>query len=134
MGPIKKRQLFQAINKNGKTVLIDKIKNTEEQTKSNKYFCPYCKHEVIPKTGEKKVWHFAHKDEICEYLNIKKTDKLNNQKLDFSKEKTISLSELNIGDDCEDFLCNKCKERFRKEIGIKWDGNTYLCKDCFAKL
>ncbi len=126
---LKKRQLFTAIDEQGNKVIIDSINKTEIK----RYLCPYCKAEVIPKMGEKNVWHFSHKGAVCEFLNLKTTDNLTNKTLDFSNEKTVELSDIEISD-CKKFLCVTCKKRFNKESGIKWEGNEYICKECFMKL
>ncbi len=138
---IKKRQLYIAIDSKSNRVKIEDVDRVDcdvdgdngEVNRSEKYFCPYCKQEVIPKMGNKKVWHFCHKGEVCEYLNIKKRDKLIDAELDFSDTRGALLSELDIGSDCEDFMCVECKGRFSKKGGIRWKDNEYICRECFMK-
>jgi predicted RNA-binding Zn-ribbon protein involved in translation (DUF1610 family) len=125
---MKKRQLFVALDKDGRKVLVDDI----DKQSTDKFCCPYCKREVIPKQGEKNVWHFAHKEEVCEYLNIKSSDGLADAKLDFSSSPTRSMEGIELGSDSTQFLCVKCKKRFAKAGGIKWQGNEYVCRECFG--
>ena len=42
------------------------IRNTED---NKKYYCPYCRKEMITKRGNIREWHFAHKKEACSYDN-----------------------------------------------------------------
>lgn len=37
------------------------------------YTCPNCKDGMIPKLGEIRAWHFAHKTHVCPFNNYKKT-------------------------------------------------------------
>lgn len=55
-----------AFDANGKLVYIHDVVNREQ-----KFFCPYCKHEMITKMGKVKDWHFAHKHNTddCDYDN-----------------------------------------------------------------
>lgn len=43
--------------------------HAEKAIKGNEYRCPNCGRKMIPKQGEKRVWHFAHKanTENCSY-------------------------------------------------------------------
>ena len=36
---------------------------------SARYFCPYCRQEMIARRGNIREWHFAHKAERCSYDN-----------------------------------------------------------------
>ena len=122
---MKRRQLSVAFDEEGKRVPIDSVE------RERKYLCPYCTREVIPKMGEKKVWHFAHKGEVCEYLNIKTKDGLRDAQLDLQSIPTKSVSDIDIGEGCARFMCLKCRKAFRKEGGVKWERNEYVCKECF---
>lgn len=42
------------------------IQNTED---NKKYYCPYCRKEMITKRGDIREWHFAHKEKACSYDN-----------------------------------------------------------------
>lgn len=52
-------QLWFARDTNNKIIHIKEI---TENIKHNKYICPLCGSEVIPRQGEEMAWHFAHKD------------------------------------------------------------------------
>ncbi|MBW2967274.1 hypothetical protein KY362_02195 [Candidatus Woesearchaeota archaeon] len=127
---MKKRQLFVANNKAGVRVNIDSIDRAAKED----YFCPYCNKEVVARLGSQKVWHFAHKGEVCEYLNIKSSDGLSDSKLDFSGVATVDLDAVDIGMESKDFLCVQCKKRFNKHSGLKWKGNEYICRECFENM
>lgn len=45
--------------------IID-IQNTGDLS-NQQYFCPYCHKEMIPKRGNIRQWHFAHKSDKCSY-------------------------------------------------------------------
>ncbi|MFC1741295.1 competence protein CoiA family protein [Nanoarchaeota archaeon] len=127
---MKKRQLYTARDKAGKLVLIDDI----DKGCKGSYLCPYCKKEVVPKMGDRNVWHFAHKEEVCEYLNIKSSDGLSDGKIEVSESASVGTDSIDIGSDSRDFLCVKCKKRFNKSGGLKWEGNEYICRGCFNNL
>lgn len=127
-----KRQLFYAKDANGVKINIDDVDKTSDST--GKYTCPFCKEEVVAKCGEKNVWHFAHKDKVCSYLNIKSGDGLSDGKLEFESESSVDLDSVQIGSDCKDFLCVQCKKKFRKDEGLKWNSTEYVCRDCFGKM
>lgn len=127
---MKKRQLFTAVDENGEKVLVDDV----DKEARGSYLCPYCKREVVAKLGEKNVWHFAHKDEVCEYLNLKGSDGSSDSVLDFSDVASVDLDSVDIGTESRDFLCVQCKKRFNKEHGLKWDGNEYVCRECFQNM
>lgn len=42
------------------------IQNTGDLS-NQQYFCPYCHKEMIPKCGNIRQWHFAHKSDKCSY-------------------------------------------------------------------
>ena len=121
---MKKRKLFQAIIDN-KIVAIEKV----DKENNKKYLCPHCKKEVIPKLGEKNVWHFAHKDKSCDYMNS--VDEENSELKNFI---TKTTSKIEVPEDPNYFLCFKCRKKFPKENAIKWEEKKYLCKNCFRML
>lgn len=127
---MKKRQLFTAMDSLGNKVMIDAI----DKESKGIYFCPYCKKEVVAKLGDRKVWHFSHKGEVCEYLNLKSSDGSSDSKLDFSGVGSVDIDSIEIGTDSKDFLCVQCKKRFNKDSGHKWKGNEYICKGCFLRM
>lgn len=45
--------------------IID-IRDTDDLN-NRQYFCPYCRKEMIPKRGNIRQWHFAHKVDKCSY-------------------------------------------------------------------
>lgn len=59
MKDINNVNLWFAKDINNNIVLIS---NINEQNKHNEYFCPICNSNVVPRTGNKMSWHFAHKD------------------------------------------------------------------------
>lgn len=59
MGSINNVNLWFSKDINNNIVLIG---NINEQNKHNEYFCPICNSKVVPRTGSKMSWHFAHKD------------------------------------------------------------------------
>lgn len=61
---IRKYQQF-ALDKNDKYVHIDDVKRSDNK----QYFCPYCHDFMIPKQGNIRQWHFAHKTDKCSYDN-----------------------------------------------------------------
>jgi len=127
---MKKRKLFVALDAAGKKVMVDSVDKESRGT----YLCPYCKKEVVARLGEQKVWHFAHKEEVCEYLNMKSSDGSADSKLDLSGVGTVELDSVDMGTDSRDFLCVKCKKRFNKSSGLKWEGNEYVCRECFRRM
>ncbi len=70
--------------------IID-IRNTSKLD-TQRYSCPYCKKDMIPKRGNIRQWHFAHKTDKCSY------DKYLHYIVEimiinwFNREKTINLS------------------------------------------
>ncbi|MBT5023457.1 hypothetical protein HOK51_03905 [Candidatus Woesearchaeota archaeon] len=124
---MKTRQLVIAKDKNGLDVNIDSISNSKE----DKYYCPYCKQEVIPRRGAKVVWHFAHKDCVCKYLNLKTGDDLSDSTIEIDDIKTVSVSEVEFENKSRYFMCVRCKKKFNKEHGTKWDAKEYICRECF---
>ena len=59
--------MFVAKKKDGEfvTLLYQKKEAFREKWKKEKFFCPACNNEVIPKLGEKKRYHFAHVRKEC---------------------------------------------------------------------
>lgn len=116
------RKLFQAIS-DGNIVHIDK-----SVEKKGLFLCPHCKQEVIPKCGEKNVWHFAHKGETCLESKGVLDDGLNKE---ITIDATKSLSEIEVPEDPTYFMCMKCHKKERKELGIKYSEKEYICRSCF---
>ncbi|HII71757.1 TPA: hypothetical protein HA265_03305 [Candidatus Woesearchaeota archaeon] len=125
-----KRRLFIAVDVSGSRYHIDNI----DKSIPARFMCPYCSQEVIPKQGEKNIWHFAHKDQVCEHLLKMGIDDGENAKLDFKAQPSISVSDIDIGSSSSKFLCVKCKKTFNKEFGKKWDSTEYICNGCFNSL
>ena len=119
---MKKRKLSYALL-NDKLIYINDIDNSS----SNLFLCPNCNKEVIPKQGDKNVWHFSHKEKNCGYVGEK-----SNTKLDNFITKTIS--EIIVPSDPKYFSCVKCNKKTPKLLGVKWENNTFICKDCFRML
>ena len=68
------RKLFVAKDHEGKKIHIDSLHGMDSKD-HEKFFCPYCSREVIPRFGEQKERHFAHKDGSCGVeLNSKNKD------------------------------------------------------------
>lgn len=51
--------LYFANDKDGKFITINEV---NKEDKSQKYYCPLCGSELIPKMGSIQSWHFAHID------------------------------------------------------------------------
>ncbi len=52
-----------ALDFSNNIINIKDVSNLNNQ----KYFCPYCKEEMITKCGKIRQWHFAHKTKKCSY-------------------------------------------------------------------
>lgn len=52
-----------ALDKDGNIINIQNVEGFKKQ----KYYCPYCQGEMIPKCGNIRQWHFAHKSDKCSY-------------------------------------------------------------------
>src|SRR3989338_2694187 len=86
--PMRERRLSWALDTDGNKVFIDDLKG--EQL-SGSFNCPHCFKDVYPKRGEKKVWHFTHKGEECEFvkgLKDKRRDKATEVSLSAFMDKT----------------------------------------------
>lgn len=129
---MRERKLSWAIDSLGKKIFIEDLKKEEQ---SQKFNCPHCFLEVFPKRGEKKIWHFAHKGEECEYVQrlSKSHDKGTNSTLfDFSK-KTVALDNMEF-EDSDIFTCALCKKEENKEVGQEWSKRVWICKNCYLHL
>jgi hypothetical protein len=51
-------QLWFAKKEDGEIITINEV----DKSQCEKYYCPLCKGEVVPKQGEINSWHFAHED------------------------------------------------------------------------
>lgn len=147
---MKKRLLFLAKDRQGNVHNIDNIDKANKVDKSDKlgkadnvdkanklekankeeFFCPHCSETVVPKMGEQKVWHFAHKDRPCKPSYSGEPDKSTDSKIDLDKFGTTQTWKENTTVS-PDFLCFKCKKRFMKQLGLKWEGNEYICRACY---
>jgi predicted SprT family Zn-dependent metalloprotease len=126
---MKSRELFYAMDSNGVKHHIDKLDKVE--AKNSRFFCPHCKAMVVPKMGDQKIWHFAHKGEVCDFL--RKRDSVSTKSMslsDFSK-KTIAVDEFKFSKDSHLFECEICHDTTNKINGVKWQDNKYVCKKCF---
>jgi hypothetical protein len=124
----KDRELFYAKLENGDKVLVDKLQKGD----SRKFLCPHCNGEVVAKLGDKKIKHFAHKGQVCEFL--RKPVETPNKSLGDYSEKTVSIDEYKFTKDETIFECKICKKSMNKSIGLKWKGEDWVCKNCFSKL
>ncbi len=137
---MKKRKLYIANTPEGKIHIdsIDKEQLRQIPEKGNagrvRYTCPYCGAEVIPKMGEKNIWHFSHKGGLCSQFLGAQMDDGKNKRLDLSGVPTIKLSDIQLGEESAKFLCVKCKRTFNKASGHRWEANEYICEECFQKL
>src|SRR3989338_7772249 len=105
------RKLFYARDINMNIVHVDRIKEKEEI-----YYCPFCKELVIPRMGEKKVWHFAHVGQTCS----KVAEELANDSLqEFATEVSV-ISNIEVPQDCSTYLCPFCTKTGSKKYGIAW--------------
>ncbi|MBN2880456.1 hypothetical protein JXM83_00225 [Candidatus Woesearchaeota archaeon] len=119
------RKLFIAIDKNGTKYHIDKLEDP-----SMELFCPFCKKAVIPKFGNVKVNHFAHKDLSCGL-----TKQNEGKETSLSSFKTISSKEFfDKKPESEYFACPICKATIKKEYGIKFDETRFVCKNCIPRI
>ena len=112
------RKLFIAI-KDGKKVFVDNLTD-----RTGTFLCPHCKAEVIPKLGEKNIWHFAHKGEVCSFLKV--TDAVESKETKLENMKTTSDIEM---PESKTYKCKKCGNVGNKEFGIKLD--DWYCKECY---
>jgi ribosomal protein L37AE/L43A len=131
---MRERQLSWAIDKEGKKVFIDDLK--EEQL-SGKFNCPHCFVEVFPKRGDKKVWHFSHKGEECEYVKKLdgkyKDDKSKVTTLSNYMEKTILLDNMQF-EQSNDFTCALCRKEEHKDNGMEWSKRIWICRNCYLHM
>jgi len=130
---MKDRKLSWAINEDGKKVFIDDIKEHELKQKFN---CPHCFGEVIPKRGNIKVWHFSHKGEECDFVknpNIKHKDSSQATSLSSFMTKSTTIDNFEF-EDSDIFTCAICKKEENKENGKEWSMKVWICQNCFLHL
>src|SRR3989338_10739336 len=123
------RKLFYAKDKSGTIALIDRLK---PGLLDNKFFCPHCSEEVIPKMGDFNVWHFAHKGRVCDALIEKKPqieEKYEKKLFDYT-DKFTTVIDSKFGPS-KKFICKLCKKTYYKDDGIKWDESFFICKNCY---
>ncbi len=93
----KKVQYKYALNEQGDLVSIH-----DAQKGKNKFICPECHGEMIPRKGDHNAYHFAHKTTECKYDNYLHTlAELLIQKW-YNESKSIKLS-VPINEKCVDF-------------------------------
>lgn len=117
------RKLFYAKDAIGNRILIDKLLDREQ-----KLFCPHCNEEVIPKMGQKNVWHFSHIGKECKFLS-KNSTKTENKKFgdyNFSEVENIDVTESNK------YCCKICNGTRSKESGRRIKDSIWVCKTCYV--
>jgi hypothetical protein len=124
------RKLFFAKDKEDNVVIIDRLK---PGIINNKFSCPHCNEEVIPKMGDTNIWHFAHKGKVCDALIDNKPDETPSKNLFEFTDKYTDKIDIKLGNS-KNFLCKVCKRTFSKESGIRWDDNDYICKECYLSM
>ena len=134
----KQRKLFYAKTADNAVVHVDYI---ETDKLREDLFCPFCNEKVLPRQGEKNVWHFSHYGEPCSHSFDRLEPEMRrmlkeNQLLDefVDGKKTIDIGEINIPQDSKEFQCPFCFSLGAKESGKKWKNDLYICTDCFSKL
>ena len=135
---IKNRKLFYAKTTDSAVVHIDYI-DTDKLRED--LFCPFCNERVIPRQGERNIWHFAHFGEPCSHSydklepEMRKLLKENEVLDEFIEDKrTIDIGEIQIPNDSKEFQCPFCFKLGAKEAGKRWKNNLYVCNDCFSNL
>lgn len=125
------RKLTVALTEKGERVHID---NFSKDTYDGALFCPHCKMEIIPKQGDNKIWHFAHKGMDCDFGNLKTEDKeTHNDSLGAFMTKTTTLDNYKFAKATK-FLCPICNETYPVIEGKEWSKEEYLCKKCFMHI
>ncbi len=124
----KDRELFYAKLANGERVMVDSLVKGD----SRQFFCPHCNAEVVARLGEKKIKHFAHKGQVCEFL--RKPNETPNTKLGKFSSKTVSIKEFEFSKDASIFECTICKKSMNKKLGLQWKDSKWVCKECFKDL
>lgn len=99
--------------------------NIQDAIRGNKYFCPICNELMILKQGEKRKWHYAHKNNTanCSYesylhtiAKIKIAEAFNNSKnfkIQFNQTVLCSIKDCPIGKK------KKCNWKTPKEFDLK---------------
>ncbi len=134
---MKYRKLFQAKDEEGYLHYIDNLDKEEIKEKKKSFSCPHCKQKVMPKMGEKNVWHFAHVDKPCDKLRIS-SDNLSSDESKKTKNILSFTKKFKAGNDFkinpDSCQCEFCKKIQSKEYSIKWSENIYICKECYKQL
>lgn len=118
MGFEMQRKLFYAIDASGKRVMVDDL---NDNLRSMEFSCPYCKAKVIPKMGDKTIWHFSHSGD-CKVAKDKELS------LDSFSSSTISMDDIKF--ETDKFTCKLCNNASKKENGIDLHGK-WICKECY---
>ena len=120
------RKLFYAKDNNQNIVHVDRIRE-----KDGKYFCPFCKCEVLPKMGTKKTWHFAHKnnEHKCEFNEV-----VESQLIEEFKRNVNAVENIDVPQDCQNYMCPFCRNAGNKDYAVTWRSNIFICKSCFQDM
>lgn len=125
------RKLTVALNEKGEKIIID---NLFKEDLKGPYFCPICKTEVIPKQGNNKIWHFAHKFKDCEHGKLREEDKkTHNDSLGHFMQNTTSVNNYKFSEPTK-FICPLCHETHSIQEGNKWSPKEYICKKCYKNI
>ena len=116
------RHLFQAYD-GDELVHIDSLDD-----KNKTLLCPHCRNGVVARQGEKNIWHFAHKTETC-MKSFPILDDGKNEQLDSYE---MITAEFEVPEDPTWFMCVKCRQKKRKEKGIKYAEKEYICRNCYG--
>ena len=134
---MKYRKLFQAKDEEGYLHYIDNLDKEEIKEKKKSFLCPHCKQKVMPKMGEKNVWHFAHVDKPCDKLRIS-SDNLSSDESKKTKNILSFTKKFKAGNDFkinpDSCQCEFCKKIQSKKYSINWSKNLYICKECYKQL
>lgn len=133
---MKDRKLFQAKDSNGYLHYIDNLDKKKIRTDKTEFFCPHCRQGVMPRMGEKRVWHFAHIDKPCDKLTSQSDPEADGNKK--TKDIWSFTTKYKVGSDFkidpDSYQCEFCKKIKSKKYGIKWSEKIYLCKECYRQL
>ena len=144
------RKLFIAKNSKGDKINIDDIgqdnmpittgqncigSHAEADKEHDRFYCPYCNKEVIPRLGSLKEKHFAHKDGFCGVELDSYSGKANAKTTTLSEfsgleEDPFSRKKLSAGSLVR---CSICKDNLRFENAIRIDEDKFICKRCLPR-
>jgi len=125
------RKLTVALTENGKRIHIDNLNSRQNH---EDLFCPYCKMELIPKQGNNKVWHFAHKGIECDWNNLRSEDKTTkNISLNNFAKATTNLDNYKFAKATK-FICPICNNTHSLKEGHEWSKDEFICKRCYLNI